>query len=155
TLARAGPALHLFTLVVVPYECPWPGAVVMTFCVPAGDEGIKNDVAHGEKELHVAVRIVPVPPGNRLGERQPVPGLPGGLGAVAHEFHDGFLLHREAGVKGNALVHFLLQLLRADFRGWSRTKLIAPLEREGLDTIPVRREETQDNLAALAIVKGN
>src|SRR5438105_10534721 len=79
--------------------------------------------------------------------------LAGGARAVAHEFDDRLLFHRQAGVEFENLIHLALELGGADFRRRGRAKLVAARQREWLDPIPVRREEARRDFAALAIVE--
>lgn len=93
--AGAGPALDGFAGEIVADEGPGAGGVVVALGIPGGDEGIEGGVADGEEELHVAIEVVFIALGNGHGEAEPVTGLAGGAGAVAHEFDNRFLLGSE------------------------------------------------------------
>src|SRR5438128_907672 len=82
-----------------------------------------------------------------------MPRLARGLGPVAHELDNGLLLRSEVSIEFNALIHFFFELLRANLGGRRRAKLIAALERERLDAIPMGGQEAESDLSALPIFK--
>jgi len=154
-LAGPGPPLDGFAGKVVADEGPGAGAIVVAFGIPGGDEGVEGGVGNGEEEFHVAVEVVFIALGNGHGEAKPVTGLAGGAGAVAHEFHDGFLLGGQAGVELDALDNFLDEQGFTDERWRAGAELVGAFEAEGFDAIPVGSEEAGGEGGAVVIHEGD
>ena len=151
----AGPALDGFAAEVVADEGPGAGGVVVALGIPGGDEGVEGGVADGEEEFYVAVEVVFVALGDGLGEAEPVAGLAGGAGAVAHEFDDGFLFGGEGGIEVDAFEDFFEELVVADERWGAGAELIGAFEGEGFDAIPVWGEESGGKGGAVFVGEGD
>src|SRR6185503_6991180 len=99
--------------------------------------------------------VIAIAPREVLCELQPVARLARRSRAVAHEFDDRLLLERQTGVHRHELVDFRLELLRCVKRNGRRTELRGAFECERFDLEPLRREEPEDELSALAIAEGD
>ncbi len=110
-LVRASPAFDFLALVVQAHQGPGTGAVVIPLGLPAGDESIHGGHGGHKKQLDVLVQVILVADGDHLCKLQPVAGLSGRAGPVAHKFDDGLSLGGQVGIEVNDFMHFFFQLL--------------------------------------------